>query len=158
MRTLAGLCDLSVTGDAPLRNRFAVIKAQYALPIIRPSQGASGIVISRSICFVLVLLPLAEVSATPFAGEEIARRMQAGAQLSGFCYLEAKINRTVTGEHCRDLTAWTETEFPLIKHDLGRATPSAAADLDTYKKNLAAIIAIGDAAATPLAPTRPSPL
>ena len=116
--------------------------------------------IYRSILFVLVLVlsPLSKVNAAPFTAEEIARRMQAGAQLSGICYLEAKINHSVTGEHCRDLIAWAQTEFPRIKADLARAPSSAATDLDAYKKNLAAIIAIGDAAATPLAPTRPSPL
>lgn len=84
--------------------------------------------------------------------------MQAGAQLSGICYLEAKLNRAVTGDHCRELMAWTQTEFPLIKQELARAAPSAVADFDAYKKNLAAIVAIGDVAVTPLAPARPSPL
>ncbi len=105
-----------------------------------------------------MLLPLAEVGAAPFTAEEIGRRMQAGAQLSAICYLEARVNGVVTGDHCRHLTTWIESEFPLIKQDLTRASANTAADFDIYKKNLAAIVAIADAAAQPLAPARPSPL
>ena len=110
----------------------------------------------RSILLALLLLPFAKVAAAPFAPEEVARRMKTGAELSGLCYLEAKINHEVTGENCTTLMNWTESEFPLIAPNLEHTTPAAVADFETYKTNLTAILAIADAAAQPLAAHHPA--
>jgi len=115
-------------------------------------------VIVRCVLCVLLLLPSVNAGAAPFSQEEVARRMKAGTELSALCYLEARINRAVTGEHCSEFMAWTEHEFPLIEPNLAHTTRAAVADFETYKKNLTAILGIADAAAQPLAAPHPSPL
>lgn len=82
--------------------------------------------------------------------------MKAGTELSAFCYLEAKLNRVATGEQCTHLRVWIDHEFPLIKRDLARASGATVADFETYKTNLAAILAISEVGPPPFHP-RPPP-
>jgi hypothetical protein len=131
----------------------AVIKAQHALSILHaPNNPRSAVPhpYPRSIALGLVLSAVtANVVAAPFTPDEVARRMQAGAELSAFCFVEAKVNRAVDGENCRNFLSWIDHDFPLIKQDLAHADAATAANFEAYKQNLAAIVSIGQAAQPP---------
>ena len=88
----------------------------------------------------------ANAGGAPFTPQEVARRMNAGTTLSEYCFLEARINRSVAGQQCRNLATWTEREFPLIRANLEHTTGAIAADFAAYRDNLAAIVAIANEA------------